>query len=203
MIRVLLVLLASSTLLAAPIPKAKDTPTLYGPTKEGDKRVYEVKVVKAKGGKEEVTEYTDVVTKAESKDGVVHVSLGRVINGRPGLTEDLEVSGKGVFHRAVNGRNVDPPMPLLKLPSKPGDKWEYQPQPGQTTSFTVGTVEEVEVPAGKFKAIRVVSERSGNGVSLQQTHWYAPGVGLVKMSTTKPGLEIEITQVLKSFTPGK
>ena len=64
-------------------------------------------------------------------------------------------------------------------------------------------IEEVEVPAGKFTAIRVESEVSvGSPIPLLRfklTEWYAPGVGLVKMIGRYDNSVA--TRVLKSFTP--
>ena len=56
--------------------------------------------------------------------------------------------------------------------------------------------EEVEVPAGKSKCVRV--DAVFNGVT-PNVYWYVPGVGLVK--NTMGGRDIVAT--LKTFTPGK
>jgi hypothetical protein len=59
----------------------------------------------------------------------------------------------------------------------------------------------VEVPAGKFKALRVEWKTDENVLALTATRWYAPGVGLVKEVTSSGGAEQ--TQVLKSFRAEK
>src|SRR6185436_14508395 len=61
---------------------------------------------------------------------------------------------------------------VLKAKLKAGDSWDV-PDGGKRT---VHGPEEVDVPAGKFKALRVVWERDGATL----TSWYAPGVGEVK-----------------------
>ena len=56
----------------------------------------------------------------------------------------------------------------------------------------------MEVPAGKFKAVRVeqvVHFTFAFGEPYRQTDWYAPGVGLIK---TVAGQSVT---TLKSFTP--
>jgi hypothetical protein len=63
-------------------------------------------------------------------------------------------------------------------------------------TYTVSKVEEVEVPAGKFKAIRV--EEKTDALLMSATRWFAPGVGLVKMVTISG--KNEQIQVLKSYT---
>ena len=99
---------------------------------------------------------------------------------------------------------------MLKLPAKEGDSWSYESGGGDgpiahKTTYTVGKEEEVEVPAGKFKAIRVDKELKydiGNGpTTIKTSSWYATKVGLIK-SVTNPGAT-QTTMVLKSFTPGK
>jgi len=57
----------------------------------------------------------------------------------------------------------------------------------------------VEVPACKYKAVRVDSKHPGpDGRPVCSTAWYAAGIGMVK---TAYGADRSI--VLKSFTPGK
>jgi hypothetical protein len=71
---------------------------------------------------------------------------------------------------------------------------------GQSATSTVVGTELVEVPAGKFNAVRVeMVVTAHNGVRLDEplkyTQWFDPEVGLVKM-TGKDGL----SRVLKSVT---
>ena len=73
----------------------------------------------------------------------------------------------------------------------------------QKGTFTTAGLEEVEVPAGKFKALRVeleVKEQSGRAVAAPQRvrYWFAAGVGLVKMEVV--GMKEPNTRLLKSFT---
>ena len=55
--------------------------------------------------------------------------------------------------------------------------------------------EEVEVPAGKFRAVRVEMEAGESTTTL----WFAPQVGLIKMA----GAGTDQVTVLKEFKPGK
>lgn len=201
MFRVAIVLLVTGGFAGAQ-PK-KDEPALYYPTREGDKRVYEIT---PRG--EKATEITQVVTKAEVKDGVVRVALGLVVGGEAHPYEEVEVSEKGVVMHVSLRQKVDPLLPLLQLPAKPGNSWEYQPKatPGREfpkTKHTVGKEEDVEVPAGKFKAIRLEldQDRKDGKNPVRQTEWHAPRVGMVKKVTVWDGGET--VWALKSFTPGK
>jgi hypothetical protein len=108
-----------------------------------------------------------------------------------------------VYRIAVGGRTYDPPVCLLKLPAKPGDTWTTElsgkGQPRKTI-YTYRGEEEVEVPAGKFKALKIESEME-TGKSVRATFWYVAGIGMVK-SSTKFG-DTERVYALKSFTAGK
>ena len=81
----------------------------------------------------------------------------------------------------------NPPKQLLPNPLVVGQKWEWTGKdPTQVeyheTSRTVG-VENVTVPAGKFRAMKVITEISGGSTPKTKTNWYADGVGLVKSAT--------------------
>jgi hypothetical protein len=66
---------------------------------------------------------------------------------------------------------------------------------------TVGE-EEVEVPAGKFKAIRVDMVAGDERPPAGTTYWFALGHGPVKILTRNPNGEERI-QHLKAFIPAK
>ena len=64
---------------------------------------------------------------------------------------------------------------------------------------TTGKVEEVEVPAGKFKAVRVEVEVEDGEAVLRKTYWHACQVGIVKIVVHDK--KADWVQVLKSFSP--
>jgi hypothetical protein len=81
----------------------------------------------------------------------------------------------------------EPPKQYLPNPLVAGQKWEWTGKdPTQVehheTSRVVG-FENVTVAAGKFRAMKVVSEVSGGATPVTKTNWYADGVGLVKSTT--------------------
>jgi hypothetical protein len=188
------VLAAVPVALAAPGPRERPTGPIYAPTAVGDRLVYD-----AFG-----TEITETVT-AITEDGRARVvTTEGVAAGRGSVGESrLRVAPDGVFRVAAAGPD-DPPHCLLRLPAVAGTKWEYEVRPGggrpalKGMSVVAGE-EEVAVPAGKYKAVRVDSEHPGpGGRPVRSTAWYAASVGMVK---TVYGADKAI--VLKSFTPGK
>ena len=115
----------------------------------------------------------------------------------------VAVSEQGLVEQLV----IDTPtprIPLLKLPAKAGNSWVYDPgHPGHCkTEYTIAAeAERVEVPAGRFTAVRVRTNQTLGGKSVKSACWYAPRVGLVKVAR-EDGAEV-FEYVLKSFTPGK
>ena len=81
----------------------------------------------------------------------------------------------------------EPPKQYLPNPLTPGQKWEWngldQTQTKLNEKNTVAEIEEVTVPAGKFRAVKVVKYITGVSIPMTKTYWYAEGVGLVKTTT--------------------
>lgn len=83
-----------------------------------------------------------------------------------------------------------PARQYLKNPLVAGAKWNWKGKSvtqteGVESNEIIGT-ETVEVPAGRFRAMKVVGQVSDGGAIKTRTSWYANGVGLVK-STTEAG----------------
>ncbi|HEX4631149.1 MAG TPA: hypothetical protein VH188_09310 [Chthoniobacterales bacterium] len=96
----------------------------------------------------------------------------------------------------------DPPRQILPNPLVVGQKWEWTgkdpTQVEHRESNRVVGVESVTVPAGKFRAMKVVTEITGASVPLIRTSWYADGVGLVK--TTNVGGQIKYGSELTDYS---
>ncbi len=189
----LLILFALSALLpASPVPN--DGPKKhFHPTGKGTKWVY-------KSGSTRIASKIDEV---EVKGGETIVNIVfEEPNNKTSPVETLLLNEKGVFRTRALGDEVDPPICLLKLPAKVGTKWS-----GKLDDFvivdnsTIVGIEEVEVPAGKFKAIRVELNLQFKDITSIDTHlpthWYVEGIGLVKSHIGKSISE------LVEFTPAK
>jgi hypothetical protein len=119
-----------------------------------------------------------------------------------------KVSGWVLFH-AENypeheglKANYEPPKQYLPNPLVAGQKWEWTgkdpTQMEHHESSRVVGFENVTVPAGKFRAMKVVSEVSGGAIPKIKTNWYADGVGLVK--TTTEGGQIKYGSELTDYS---
>jgi hypothetical protein len=118
----------------------------------------------------------------------------------------VRLTEKGIFVLTHKDRTYDRPLLMLPSPLKPGTSWETPKDASPFNAlikWTVGKEEEVEVPAGKFNAVRVegAAECDG-GITARRTEWLAPGVGAVKVLTTGSN-GTEVLLELKSFTAGK
>lgn len=95
-----------------------------------------------------------------------------------------------------------PPKQILPDPLVVGQKWDWSGKDPtqvehQEKNRVVG-VENVTVQAGKFRAIKVVTEIAGAAVPMTRTSWYADGVGLVK--TTTEGGQIKYGSELADYS---
>jgi len=197
----------SAATTAAPIPEGAARPVFYHPTRVDDRWVYTLTYHKLDTANQnrlvQVQEdRTWVVTAARvtGREAVVRTAI--VADGRETPMQTLRVSAEGVFIlKGPDGKEVSPPNPLLKTPVRVGDAWERE---GNSVVGAIRTrrevrgVEWVEVPAGKYQAVRVDTRLRAGGEDYRLTDWYAEGVGLVQSASD--GL---VSTVLKSFTPGR
>jgi hypothetical protein len=196
----LLLVPVAALAVAAPVPKDQKG-VLYYPTTKDSKWTYSTR--SPTGG---VSETSEVVTDVEKKaDGHDEGPVGRVIKDRVTVFQKIEVSARGLSRvGAGGGAAMDPPRTLLKVGAKVGDTWDHNPKPGQGQpgKYVFRGDEEVEVPAGKYKALKVEADiEFTKGQPSRVTYWYAPGVGQVKIVTKDD--KGERVQELKAFTPGK
>lgn len=176
---------------AAPEPKhlmPRENPICY-PLRVGDKCIHQL------GDGELVAE----VTKVEKVESGTSVSMDvRDTTRNSNYSQTVIVSAHGVRVIEYAGQKIDPPVWWLKLPHGPKNEWTGSWPGGMDFAFETKEWEMVEVPAGKFRAIRVDRHESVNGVKQgTTTYWYAPGVGCIKITGRSQN------RVLKSFVPGK
>jgi hypothetical protein len=169
---------------AAPVPKhlmPKQDPYCY-PTRVGDRHESVI-------GDHPIV---CVVTKVEkSPDGIL-VEVVEERDGKQKHAETVLVSAQGVKVIEYSGNKLAPPFWWVKLPHTEGNTWPDELNRQVWTAKTIGW-QEIEVRAGKFRAIHV------QHIDLRCTtsYWFAPGVGCIKWTDGKNGRE------MIRFTPGK
>lgn len=70
--------------------------------------------------------------------------------------------------------------PFLKLNVSTGETWETSTKIEEqtyTTIYTVHGIEEVEVPAGRFRALKIVAETDVQGSLTRNIYWYSNETG--------------------------
>jgi len=94
-----------------------------------------------------------------------------------------------------------PPRVILKHPLTDTLSWQWAGKGmmgvDMVENYNVSGPEEIVVPAGKFKAMKVVCEVTQNGAKANKTYWYGPNIGLVK-SITESG-PVKSTTELVSY----
>jgi hypothetical protein len=118
---------------------------------------------------------------AAHKDGDEYKVSREVANNEYGMK--VRAKPEGIQIVEESGKPTEPAQWLLKFPMKEGTKWETKFAATEWNAEVTKT-EEVDVPAGKFKA-RLVTYASKSGQSTFEI-WYAHGVGIVRSKLTAP-----------------
>ena len=82
-----------------------------------------------------------------------------------------------------------PPQTMLKTPLAKGKGWTFAGTIGGTKvnqRYDIADEEEIEVPAGKFRAWRIHCEQT-SPTPATIDRWFVPGVGFVKVATVVKG----------------
>jgi hypothetical protein len=188
----LVLLVATAHGPAAPGPKEKE-PSFYFPWTVGDRLEFEViSDGKTHGG------LVREVLEVEKKGRVLGVTASDNYGSGP-INYKYGLSDAGVEMLTAWQVTFPTPKPLVRLPAKPEDTWMWQRGPSDPKqSFKTVNEEVVEVPAGKFKAVRVEMVAEDG----TYTDWHVVGLGSVKREWSRPRLSDGV-RVLKSFTSGK
>jgi len=110
-------------------------------------------------------------------------------------TEHLFQNDKGIYRARVSNFDISPPFLLLPYPAIVGAKWtgEFTADKGKGAHKYAGVIqreESVEVPAGKFTALRTQIEVSEGGRTVRTTYWFVKDVGFVKQTTDTEGVSL-------------
>ena len=179
----------------------------FFPIEVGTKWVYQIGKV----------EETRVVTKAEKIGDATFLSIGRMlVCGAVVPYDQVKLTAKELSQTPIPASDVltpsidqVTPAVLLRLPPNAGDKWDYEMVDSrpfgirEKGTISVGPTEEIEVPAGKFSAIRIettvgILRATPLMKPVRTVYWYSPGLGMVKKVFSDDRIV-----VLKSFSLAK
>lgn len=186
--------------LATAQEKTQDSKSYY-PLKAGNKWTYQIESDAAAKGSKLINQ----IAKMEKIDGVPLFRLETTVKGKVGATEHLSINDKGIFRNRYNGIEVTPPICMIKFPIKKGSTWKVESKVGEEKLNVACKLdeEEIEVPAGKFKTVKVImdAEVVGAGILVSTTYWFAQGVGMVKQHVNINSMQFSI--LLDKFEEGK
>ena len=144
---------------------------------------------------------------------VEHKTVSPTLGTRMMRKEWLAADSEGVLiHKLQRGRSeleVVKPFHKLKSVMRKDDEWKGEAKASENPphyQLRVEEEEDVEVPAGKYKAWKIhIRIESGTRHSAEGTEWYAKGVGLVKseMTIRAGGEDFTLVSELKKFEGGK
>jgi hypothetical protein len=147
--------------------------------------------------------FTIRVTRHEKVGDVLCARLEATRDGKVIAWQHLSVTADGVYRHDLTDQHTGtavtqsprPPMLVLKLPPKSGETWKVDSRADGKTfrgSFKIDE-QEVKIPAGAFKAVRVTSQDLEiNGLKPVITTYFASGAGMVKQTIQEGDSKIEI-----------
>lgn len=181
--------------------KTQDSKSYY-PLKVGNKWTYQIESDAVPKGSSKLIHQ---IAKIEKKNGVSLAQLEIVARDKVTASEYLSVSEKGIFRNNYNGEEITPPTCILKFPIKKNNTWKTESMAGKEKLNVAckSDEEEIEVPAGKFKTVKVVmdAEVVGAGIIVSTTYWFAQGVGVVKQHVNINSMQFSI--LLEKFEEEK
>jgi hypothetical protein len=167
----------------------------YYPLTPGSEWVMQVTVLEDNS----IIEQKISIDKPTEFEGITYATMKQV-DPKNKWTALILKNEKGVYWRKLSLNKFitldsyfNPQAPYLQFPLTKGSKWEWNglfvlPVSDKKSSMKLeiqNDVEEVTVPAGKFKCIKVHINKVTGDETDDETDWYAPGVGLVKLKSNK------------------
>jgi hypothetical protein len=165
--------------------------TEYFPLHVGNEWNYKVKVGDAQWqalqiavDHEEIFLFKTVKDKKEKETPIKRYRL-KATSGSKELTEYVAILSDGVYKFTVAGKEIVPPLPILKLPKFDSWKVDSVSENAPLVGKFACVDETVEVPAGKFTAKHVSAhDFQFDSKKMTLEFWFAENVGIVKQHTT-------------------
>jgi hypothetical protein len=173
--------------------KDKIAESAYFPLKDGTRWVYkaEDRIITVRVTKHEMVASVNCARLEASAGDEVHV-------------EHLAVRPDGIYKYRADGKDIEPPLCLLKLPPRAGTTWKVESKIAGlaiTGSFTLGE-EKVSFLDRTETAMTVTSKDFAiAGRPMPLTYWFVRGVGPVQQRIILSGTEVVLQ--LQRFTATK
>lgn len=206
-IAVLISIPAAGLIASSGITQPKTPPPDYFPLKLGDWWKYKSTTADGK-----TSEFTVKVLRQEKQtDGSTQTVVETLTSFQTINDWYSKPPGWVLLHRQAFPQNPNlkaefqPTRNYLKNPLNIGDTWSWQGQGMMGVAIQenskVSAAEEVVVPAGKFRAMKVMTQVTQAGTPVTKTYWYANFVGLVKSMTDTGAVQSTTVLTDYSFKP--
>jgi len=195
-----LLLLVPATTLGQP-DKKKDVrsfPTELFPLKVGNRWLYQ-----GMEPKEKMTVTVDRmepvrIASGDPKGGNMDVEsfILRTANGDKSLQEQIMVTGDGVYRFAAAGKEIKPPLKIMKLPVAKGDFWSIDSLSGSVDMKGEFFVDQSTVNLGKGDETVWLAKTRDFKIGdqpMEVSYWFKPGLGIVKQHVKSGRFEFRIT----------
>jgi hypothetical protein len=148
----------------------------------------------------------ELVFDPKAKASFLCARVEMLVGAKVVAVEHLRVTSDGIYRFALDGKPHTPPILLLKLPVRRGDKWKVDTTTSAgdkvTGEFTVDLV-DVKVGDKSYSGCAKVTSKDLEvaGSKLQVTYYYAEGVGLIKQEMTLDDQRLVVE--LEEYKPPK
>ena len=146
-------------------------------------------------------------TQIEKIGAVNCVRLEGRLRGQTVANEHLAIRKEGVFRYRLDGVDIEPPLPICKPIGRSSKAWKLDYKVGEKKASIAYELDwdDIAVPLGKYKALRIQSEVPDGNSKLKNTCWYASKVGMVKqvIDDGDNKIVLELEKFERDRVPGK
>src|SRR6516162_1760475 len=119
----------------------------------------------------------------------------KITSGGRELTEQVAVLPDGVYRFSVGGKDISPPLCILKFPIKKPDSWPVDSVCNEMPFKGVFTCDEADIKVPAFKDTYKAVRTSFKNPRMSFEYYFAPGYGIVmqriQVGNNKVLLELE------------
>lgn len=201
--------LMSLTMVGAMAQKPQQPPPDYFPLRVGDWWKY--RSTTADGKQSEFT--MKVLSEEKKADGTSQYLMETLTTFQPINDWYSKPSGQVLMHRIAYPKNeslkadYQPVKLYLKNPLAVGASWEWKGKGMMGVdieeSSRVTATEMIEVPAGKFQAMKVETKVIQGGTPVTKTYWFVNWIGMVKSMTDTGSVRSTTELIDYSFKKNK
>ncbi len=102
--------------------------------------------------------------------------------------ENIQITKDGVYRVSFEGHKAEPPVKILALPPKDGEKWEVSSTIDKeklSGTFKMGEDKELKIGDKKYETFYTESDNlDANGMKVKFKTYFAKDVGMVKQEIT-------------------